>query len=53
MLLIQNGQARARIVLGQSATWLERHAAEELGRYLEAISGAKPRNMELSPKSGP
>ena len=40
MQITQNGLARSVIVTGKKATWLERHAAEELRDYIEKISGA-------------
>jgi len=51
--LVQSGRAEAGIVLGPSPTWLERHAADELRRYLGAISGARPKIIRRVPKSGP
>ena len=40
MLLTQVGQPHAVILLGAEATWIENHAAEELRKYVKAISGA-------------
>lgn len=39
--LVENGQSRYRIVIPANAIASERHAADELQRYLEKISGAK------------
>ena len=38
--LTKEGQAASVIVIGKDATSAERHAAEELARYVKAISGA-------------
>lgn len=40
MKITQNAQACCVLVLGQDATWLERHTAQELRDYLKKISGA-------------
>lgn len=40
MKIVSNGRPVAVIVLGKNATWIERHAAQELARYVEAMSGA-------------
>jgi len=41
LLLAENGQSEFRIVVSQSASPLERHAAEELQMFLEQICGAR------------
>lgn len=38
--LVIKGKPRAVVILGRSATPTERHAAEELAKYVKAISGA-------------
>ena len=38
--LTKDGQAASAIVIGKDASSAERHAAEELARYVKAISGA-------------
>ncbi|MCD6505010.1 alpha-N-acetylglucosaminidase C-terminal domain-containing protein [Candidatus Poribacteria bacterium] len=40
MKIVEEGEPKAVIILGERPTWLERHAAEELVRYIQAISGA-------------
>ncbi len=40
MELTRKGHPSSRIVLGEGATWIERHAAGELQRYCRSISGA-------------
>ena len=42
MKIVDEGKPRAVIVLGEEPTWLELHAAEELARYIQAMSGASP-----------
>lgn len=52
--LLTAGQAKARIVLPAEPTPTEQFAAEELGKYLAEISGAKlPVGTEPSPGDGP
>ena len=41
MQITKEGKAVSRIILGKYATWLETHAAEELQRYIERLSGAR------------
>ncbi len=41
MILAHQGQGQAVIFVGPKSTWLERHAADELKHYLQAISGAE------------
>lgn len=41
MQITKEGKAVSRIILGKYATWLETHAAEELQRYIEQLSGAR------------
>ena len=41
LLLAENGQSEFRIVVSQSASPSERHAAEELQMFLEQISGVR------------
>jgi alpha-N-acetylglucosaminidase len=38
--IVDEGKPKAVIVLGQKPIWLELHAAEELARYIQAMSGA-------------
>jgi len=52
MLIVNNRQPRATIVLGRDATWIERHAADELKRYLRALSGADVPITARSPSKG-
>ena len=40
MQITQCGKATSIIVIGNNATWLERHTAEEFRDYIEKISGA-------------
>ena len=40
MFLTRDGKPDAVIVIGPQATWIERHAAEELAKYVKAMSGA-------------
>lgn len=40
MQITHQGLSRSVIVIGQGATWLERHTAEELRDYIRKISGA-------------
>ena len=40
MRVTENGRPCAEIVVGPDATWLQRHAGEELAAYLRRISGA-------------
>jgi len=49
MELVRDGNAMAALVVGRDATWLERHAAEELQRYLAAISGATLPVVDVPP----
>jgi len=52
MLLTKDGTTRSALVVGANATWLERHAADELTRYLHAISGAEIPVTENPPAKG-
>ena len=52
MQLTEMGKAVATVVLGPNATWLERHAAEELTRYLREISGAELPIASEAPAEG-
>ncbi len=52
MILAHQGKGRAQISVGPKATWLERHAADELKRYLKAISGAELPITEQLPDAG-
>ncbi|MFQ5585132.1 MAG: alpha-glucuronidase family glycosyl hydrolase, partial [Calditrichia bacterium] len=38
-----------KIFIGTSATWIEKHAAEELQKYVEAITGVKWEIISLGP----
>lgn len=38
--ITKEGEPRGTIVLGSHATWVDRHAAEELRNYVQKISGA-------------
>ena len=40
MLLTHEGKPRASVLVGAKSSWLEQHAAQELCKYLTAISGA-------------
>ena len=40
MKIVEGGEPKAVIILGERPTWLERHSAEELARYIQAISEA-------------
>ncbi|NUN92415.1 MAG: DUF4838 domain-containing protein [Verrucomicrobiae bacterium] len=54
LTLVENGQARARIVLSERAATEEEEAAAEIARVLEAMSGAKlPVEKASAPPSGP
>jgi hypothetical protein len=44
--IVANGNPTAAIVLGRPATPIERHAAEELAKYVKAMSGATLPIME-------
>ena len=52
MLLVKNNLGKAIILIGSSASWLERHAANELKRYINTISGAELSIIQHAPKSG-
>ena len=39
-VLVEQGKPRSVIVVGKNATWLEKHAAQELQKYLRRMSGA-------------
>ena len=53
MQIVRDGVATAALVIGREATWLERHAAQELRRYVAAMSGATLRIVDVPPASGP
>ena len=41
MFLTRDGNPHAAILLGSGATWIESHAAQELQKYVKAVSGAE------------
>ena len=52
MLLTENGRAQCSLIVGADSTWLERRAADELRRYLRAMSGADVSVAETAPSDG-
>ena len=53
MRIVENGSARATIMVGADATWLERHAAEELQCYLRSMTGVEIPLVDDCPDAGP
>ena len=41
MKITEHGAACCCVILGENATWLETHAAQELCLYIQKISGAR------------
>ena len=52
MLIVKERQPRCAIFVGKNATWIERHAAEELRGYLRRLSGANVPVADLAPAAG-
>ena len=53
MIIAEHGKPRCRILLGTRPAWLERHAAEELQRYLARMANALIPVEEEPVVSGP
>ena len=52
--LVLEGEGQVLVVIGERATSAERHAAEELARYVEAMSGARlPVVLEREARNAP
>jgi hypothetical protein len=52
MQIVTHRQPCSTIVLGEDASWMERHAAEELQRYLKAMSRAEIPIADTVPADG-
>lgn len=53
LVLVENGAARARIVLFEGVPPRTREAAEQLTSYIEKVSGARPELVEGTPDPVP
>ncbi|MDY7010464.1 MAG: alpha-N-acetylglucosaminidase TIM-barrel domain-containing protein [Planctomycetota bacterium] len=49
--IVDGGESRAVIMLGEKPTWIERHAADELAGYVKQISGAELKVFKNSLKA--